>query len=273
MTKRWMMGVAAATLTVATAVAAQAADLPTRKEAPAPVFVPPPFSWTGVYIGAHAGAGWSSGRATTTGYAAGFPVLAINWPTGSNGGGNTGFIGGGQAGYNWQTGQFVLGVETDFDGTSLSRNKSIIGPGFIDPFGHNDFLTSNGSEKLNWLGSTRARVGYAVTSDNRLMIYGTGGFAYGGGNEHLNVFDTNNGWLWYNSQSKTRTGWTIGGGVEYAITYNITLRAEYLYYDLGSQTLTTTGNIAALNAFPGSFASTKVNFDGSVVRAGVNYKF
>src|SRR5271157_379979 len=205
MKNRWLMGAAAAALTAAGVVAAYAADLPTRKEAPVPVFVPPPFTWTGFYIGANAGGVWSSGSATTTGYAAGFPVLAVSWPTGSNGGGNTGFIGGGQAGYNWQTGAFVLGVETDFDGSSLSRSHSVIGPGFVDPVlvTRNDFLTANGSQRLDWLGSTRARVGFVATPDNRLMFYGTGGFAYGGGSGHLNIYDINNGWFWSNSQSNT----------------------------------------------------------------------
>src|SRR5579871_100128 len=111
MTRRWLMGAAAAALTVAEAVIAQAADLPTRKEAPAPIFVPPPFTWTGFYIGLNAGAVWGSGgNASSTLYANGFPFLYKIWPGGGFGNGNTGFIGGGQAGYNWQTGAFVLGV-------------------------------------------------------------------------------------------------------------------------------------------------------------------
>ena len=140
MKNRWLMGAAAAALTVAGAVSAQAADLPTRKEAPAPIFVPPPFTWTGFYIGGNAGGIWGTGgNASTTVYANGFPWLYNVWPGGGGGNGNTGFIGGGQAGYNWQTGAFVLGVETDFDGTSLKRDKSFIGPRFIDPIhGFND---------------------------------------------------------------------------------------------------------------------------------------
>ena len=120
MTNRWLVGAAAVALTVAGSFAAQAADLPTRKEAPAPVFVPPPFTWTGFYIGLNAGAVWGSGSVSSTLFASGFPVLESEWPGGNLGGSQTGFIGGGQAGYNWQTGSFVLGVETDFDGTDLS---------------------------------------------------------------------------------------------------------------------------------------------------------
>jgi outer membrane immunogenic protein len=277
MTNRWLMGSAAAALTVAGAFAAQAADLPTRKEAPAPVFIPPPFTWTGFYVGVNAGGIWSNGgNASTTIFAQGFPFLTTDWPNGSFGSSNSGFIGGGQAGYNWQTGSFVLGVETDFDGSSLSRSRSFIGPSFVEPInGFNDNFSANGSVRLNWLGSTRARVGWAVTPDNRLMIYGTGGVAYGGGSAHLNVFDADNGWFWSSgNNSATRTGWTIGGGAEYAFTNNIIFGAEYLYYNLGSRTLTVTPNLAASNFFgPTAFSSTKVNFDGSVIRARLSYKF
>ena len=277
MTKRWMMGTAAAALTIAGAFAAQAADLPTHKEAPAPMFVPPPFTWTGFYVGLNAGAVWGgNNNASTTLYANGFPLLTNYWPTGGFGNSNTGFIGGGQAGYNWQTGAFVLGVETDFDGSSLSKSRSLVGPAFTDPiFGINDYFSANGKASLDWLGSTRARVGFVATPDNRLMFYATGGVAYGGGSANLNVYDAVDGWAWYSgSHSTTRTGWTLGAGVEYAITNNIILGAEYLYYDLGSRTLTTVPNAAASSFFGTQvYSSTKVNFDGSVVRARLSYKF
>src|SRR5271166_3101218 len=98
MTNRWLMGAAAAAMTVAGAFAAQAADLPTRKEAPAPIFVPPPFSWTGFYIGGNAGGIWSSGgNSNTTLYTAGIPFanfqLANVFPNGSLGNSNSEFIG------------------------------------------------------------------------------------------------------------------------------------------------------------------------------------
>ena len=277
MTYRRLMGVAAAALTVAGAVAVQAADLPTRKEAPAPVFVPPPFTWTGFYVGLNAGGIWgSSGNRSTTVFANGFPFLTTVWPGGGVGSGNGGFIGGGQAGYNWQTGAFVLGIETDFDGTSLSKSRSVIGPTFLDPIhGLNDYLTANGTVRLDWLGSTRARVGFVATPDNRLMFYGTGGFAYGGASAHLNVWDAVDGFYWQSgNRSNTRTGWTLGAGVEYAWTNNWTIGAEYLYYNLGSRHLQTVPNLAASNFFGAAiFSDTKVNFDGSVIRARVNYKF
>ncbi len=274
------MGAAAAALTVAGAFAAQAADLPTRKEAPVPVFVPPPFTWTGFYIGVNAGGIWNSGgNSQTTLFAGSIPFasfqLANVFPNGSLGSSNSGFIGGGQAGYNWQTGAFVLGVETDFDGTTLHKDINVIGVNFIEPVrGLNDFFTANSSIRLNWLGSTRARVGYVVTPDNRLMLYGTGGFAYGGGSANLNVFDAVNGWgFTTNGGGKTRTGWTAGGGVEYAWTNNITFGAEYLYYNLGTRYINTFPNVAASTFFGPVSSSTRIKFDGSVVRARLNYKF
>ena len=126
MIHRWLIGVASAALVVTGAVSAQAADLPTRKEAPPPVFVPPPFTWTGFYIGANAGGIWGQGGAWTAVYANGFPWSTLIFQRLAEvnlGNSNTGFIGGGQAGYNWQTGSWVFGVETDFDGSSLSRSR------------------------------------------------------------------------------------------------------------------------------------------------------
>ena len=109
---------------------------------------------------------------------------------GSLGSGGTGFIGGGQAGYNWQTGAFVIGVETDFDGSTVGRDFHFSSTPFGGPglFG-GDVLNVNAKADLSWLGTTRARLGWVATPDNRLMIYATGGVAYGGGSAHFNVFE------------------------------------------------------------------------------------
>ncbi len=281
MTKRWMMGVAAAALTVATAVAAQAADLPTRKAPPAPIFVPPPFTWTGFYVGLNAGGVWSSGSRNATLYAPGSDVFLSNYFPGGIGNNQSGFIGGGQAGYNYQSGAAVFGIETDFDGTSLSKTFNYTST----PFGSvvngvivpnplvGDSLSVHAKASLDWIGTVRGRIGFVATPDNRLLIYGTGGFAYAGGSTNFSVYDATQGAYWNGSPSSTRTGWTIGGGVEYAITNNITIKGEYLYVDLGSQNLNTVGNLAAQTVFPGTYATAKINYDASIFRAGVNYKF
>jgi outer membrane immunogenic protein len=276
MMNRWLKGVAVAALTAVGAVAAQAADLPTRKEAPAPVFVPPPFTWTGFYVGLNAGGIWpSGGRNANIFDPDGLGFVTAGFP-GGLGSQSAGFIGGGQAGYNWQTGAFVLGVETDFDGTTLSKSFNNVGTPFGPTAGAalaGDFLSVNGKTSLSWLGTTRARVGFVATPDNRLMIYATGGVAYGGGSTSFNAFDSTEGAFWSGSPSSTRVGWTIGGGVEYAITNNITIKGEYLYADLGSSSFTTAGNLASTTFFPGVYVSGKVDYTASIFRAGVNYKF
>ena len=281
MMNRWLKGVAIAALTALGTVAAQAADLPTRKEAPAPVFVPPPFTWTGFYAGVNAGAIIRSGSSNN--FSIFDPNAGIdgnfiaNSLLGGSGGGRTGFIGGGQAGYNWQTGAFVLGVETDFDGTTLSRSFNNVGTPFagagVPAILQGDFLSVNGKASLSWLGTTRGRVGYVVTPDNRLMIYATGGVAYGGGSSNFSVFDSTTGSFFTGNPSSTRVGWTIGGGVEYALTNNVTIRGEYLYADLGSTTFNTVGNAAAATFFPGVVASGKFSYNASIARAAINYKF
>jgi outer membrane immunogenic protein len=280
MMKRWLKGVAVAALVGFGAVAAQAADLPTRKEAPAPVFVPPPFTWTGFYVGLNAGGIWPSGSRSASlfdpdaGIDGGF--LNASFP-GGLGSQSAGFIGGGQAGYNWQTGAFVLGVETDFDGSTLSKSFNNIGSPFVGPIAAaaglgNDFLTINGKNSLTWLGTTRARLGFVATPDNRLMIYATGGVAYGGGNSQFTAFDATTNTFWNGNPSSSRVGWVIGGGVEYAVTNNITIKGEYLYADLGSSSF---NNIATTTSpvFAGTTVSGKVGWNASIFRAGVNYKF
>jgi outer membrane immunogenic protein len=277
MMNRWLKGVAVAALTAVGAVTAQAADLPTRKEAPAPVFVPPPFTWTGFYVGVNAGAVISNGSRNINLFDPNASVDAnifANSLPGLGSNNKTGFIGGGQAGYNWQTGAFVLGVETDFQGTTLSRTTNVIGPTFLLPStGASDFFNLNSKTSLDWLGTTRGRVGFVVTPDNRLMIYGTGGVAYGGGSNNFSFFDNTTGAFWTGNPSSSRVGWVAGGGVEYAWTNNWTIRAEYLYADLGSKNFTSVGNAAAATFFPGVYVSGHTDYRASIARAAINYKF
>jgi outer membrane immunogenic protein len=278
MINRWLKGVAIATLTALGTVAVQAADLPTRKEAPAPVFVPPPFTWTGFYVGLNAGGIWPSGsRSATIVAPAAFPFPVSTFFPGGLGSQSAGFIGGGQAGYNWQTGAFVLGVETDFDGTTLSKSFDSVGTPFIGTgvptvlLG--DTLAVHAKTSLSWLGTTRARLGFVATPDNRLLIYATGGVAYGGGSANFSVFDAMTGSFWAGNPSSTRVGWTVGGGVEYALTNNWTIKGEYLYADLGKSNFNSLGNTAALINFPGVAVTGHINYNASIFRAGVNYKF
>ena len=221
---------------LALAGSAMAADLPSRK-APVSYIAPPPvFTWTGFYVGLNAGAAFRVGNNNNNnGFFAG----------NNNGGNSTGFVGGGQVGYNWQSGAIVWGLETD------AQYRSNIGNG-----ANNGFFNGGNSNNGGFYGTTRGRLGYAFSP--MVMAYITGGAAYGNvANNGFNPFgfgfNTNNG-------SNFRLGWTGGAGVEFAMTPNWSIKAEALYNDLGRSNQ---------NAFFGN--NTRNTF--VVARLGVNYKF
>ena len=187
-----------AALLASVATGAFAADLPTRKGAPpAPAQVyAPPFSWTGFYVGVNGGWGWSD-------------LSSTNFSNGNGG------IFGGQAGYNLQMGQFVGGVEADLDGTDISSRN-------VYALGTNKFSTG-------LLTTERVRGGLAI---DRALLFLTAGYA--GVDTRASYNDTVFGTA--NSQSSWRNGGAFGGGVEYALTNNISLKGEYLYMPFASQT-------------------------------------
>ena len=216
--KKYLLASVAA-LGLIAAGAASAADLPSRKgPIAAPVYIPPVFTWTGFYVGGNAGYGW--GNVNTNGFA--------------NVGDVDGFVGGGQIGYNYQMGQFVLGLEADIQGADLSSGSNL---GLV-------------RVKTDYFGTVRARVGVAF---DRFMPYVTGGWAYG------NVKTSIPG-IGFSSDKSHTGGWVIGGGLEYAVTNNLIAGVEYLYVDLGDKSILTG-------------AGTKVGTDFSVVRARLSYKF
>jgi outer membrane immunogenic protein len=201
--------------------AAQAADLP-RRGAPQQRFTPAVQSvpmWNGLYFGLNGGAIW--GDFTKGG-------SAID--------GKTSFTGGLTAGYQQQFGQFVAGVEADYNYSGLS------GRGLTAPAG----IATKG--ELTSFGTARGRLGVAF---DRALVYGTGGLALG-----QMSFKGAPG-----SVSSSKTGYVIGGGLEYAFTQNISLKTEYLYMPLGATSLGVLG--------PG----TKAGVSPHIVRAGVNYRF
>ena len=253
--------------------AASAADLP-RRAAP-PVFVPiPVFTWTGAYLGVNAGYVFSErDTVRTTGIGAlqgnvdrGFRQAAIGVQ-------QEGFTAGGQVGYNYQFtpgSGIVVGLEADAAYTDLQRTRTDI------RFNPNT-LTNTYRSEMSFLGTVRGRLGYAF---DRFLVYGTGGFAYGDVSQSV-AFQTNVPVAYSGARSNIETGYAYGGGIEYALPTDsflnffkssaVTIKAEYLRYDLGSRSITVANTNTAI--FPGAGYIARFRTEGSVARAGINYKF
>ena len=191
-----------------------AADMPTK----APIYKAAPmayYDWSGFYIGGHAGGGWSNPSYTNlanTSTFGGAPVGSTFSQTGS------GFIGGGQIGYNWQAGPWVYGLEASFSGSTIKATST-------------NFVDDNFENKLKSLLLVTGRIGYAF---NNWLLYGKGGYA--GGNRSASVSDTGvvSPGVGSGSAKAWHSGWTIGTGVEYGLTQNWILGLEYDYVRLGS---------------------------------------
>jgi outer membrane immunogenic protein len=227
---------------------AMAADLPRRTLAPAPApFVAVPvFTWTGFYVGVNAGYGFNANSGDDYTFVPGVGLVY----TGDNGS-DGGFVGGAQVGYNMQFGSFVAGVEADIQYADIGGGNN---NGFFNGF------NNNGNNGVDWFGTVRARLGVAF---DRVLVYATGGLAYGeGGDDNAFVF---NGVV-YRNNDDIRVGWTLGAGVEYAITNNLTVKLEGLYVNLGDNN---DNNVFFNNAAFGRNRETEFG----VVRAGLNFKF
>ncbi|TLG73975.1 outer membrane beta-barrel protein [Methylocystis sp. B8] len=273
---------------VLTAGTALAADLPHYK-APLPPPPPPPPLWTGFYVGLNAGGTWANNNS----------IYVTNWPAGGafsvanlllsgslSANNGAGFIGGGQIGYNWQfyNGSLVAGIEADIQGIAGSRGGSnswaavpiatiTIGD---TPVPINLLSNVNVRRSLDYLGTVRGRLGWLFTPT--LLVYGTGGLAYGGVNVNVSNFQalTLGGLIipaqfGAGSLSDTRVGWTAGGGIEWMFWPNWSAKAEYLYYDLGTAAgsavnVGLAGTVVSISQF-------STRFNGNIVRAGVNYHF
>lgn len=223
----------------------------------APVSVPhvwtKSYDWTGFYVGLHGG---YTGGSTNAGFT-GFPELDFPLVR-SFSIGTSGFIGGGQIGYNYQIGKLVIGTESDISWVNNKASSFSSGSIFGVPF------TLGATQGLDWLSTTRVRLG--LTPADRVLFYGTGGLAVG----HVSA-STNLGFpliSYIGADSSMRAGWTAGAGAEYAVGNNLTARLEYLYYDLGG---------ASVVGFPNLFnppfeTHTHFSMTGQIVRGGVNYK-
>jgi outer membrane immunogenic protein len=238
--KKIMLGAIA--LLAIGAAPALAADLPARTYTKAPVVVPPAvYSWTGFYVGASVGghAGHGSDPAVfgfNTWFGPPDNTTAANaWPNTLK---PSGFAGGGQVGYNWQVSNFVFGAEADIVGLTGTASRNIA---FPINFGSQSSFVGD-SAKDNWMATLRARGGLAF---DRLLLYVTGGAAFSNWSIGHSYSDQAGATPTNVSTSTTRSGWTVGGGLEYAITNNWTVRGQYLYANFGTfnNTLTMTSGV------------------------------
>src|ERR1700730_7151250 len=281
--KRILIG-SVAVVSLLSATSGFAADLSPRMYAKAPLATAVVYDWTGFYIGGNAGYSW--GRERTDGNLTGTqnvsvfrtagPTLISSVTTAAalplSGRGNMdGFIGGGQIGYNWQSSKWLFGLEADFQGSDERATPDVCTvAGF--PLG-SSILTAN--YKLDWFGTARGRVGFLAT--DRVLLYATGGLAYG----HFSA----NAPLVPLSWGSTRAGWTVGAGAEAAIDRNWSVKLEYLYMDLGyiggsGATATTVANAPNTPALGFNTVTTttltsafNTRFTDNIVRVGVNYRW
>ena len=261
--------------------AASAADLP-RRAAPPPVFTPVPvFTWTGAYFGINAGYAFDASSNNTNSF--GVPAPYGNGTTAFFSQRNQeGFTGGGQIGYNFQFtpgSGIVVGVEADAQYLDFgrSRNNAFL----VGPLAPGYYVTDpRGLSSLDFFGTVRGRIGYAF---DRVLFYGTGGFAYGSGSADRSFGG-------YAGNDSFRTGWAVGGGIEYALPTDsflnffrssaVTLKVEGLYVNLDNnngraQAPLVGAAISPVGLVPVySLAGASRNENAfAVVRAGLNYKF
>jgi opacity protein-like surface antigen len=264
----------------------KAANPPNKK---GPLGAPPPRPvWTGPYVGLNAGVAFGGDNKvyySTRPVAAGFDLGATGLGAGVFGNSNAGFIGGGQLGYNYQlTNRALVGLEADIQGVAGGSGVSTAvnaAPSVNFP-GNNLLGALTSSQKLDYIGTARGRIGYLFTPTT--LFYATGGLAYGQSelnatSQLLNVTPVGVvAGLGFGaaSYSNMRVGYAVGGGLEWMFMPNWSAKAEYLYYDLGGINISTPQ--MSINPATGSVSSTVATYfhshaDGQIVRAGLNYHF
>lgn len=199
------------------------------------------FNWSGFYVGGYAGYGWGRTTSTDIGDSAGTPWYVLGSKTSAK---PDSFVGGGQAGFNVQSGNWVWGAEADFGSLRLSGHKGI--------YGGDTFVTTDSSYDATF----RARFGYAV---DRSLFFVTGGGILANFNSMVSRPTT----AFFTTDTGSQWGWTIGGGWEYALDAVWSIKAEYLYYDVAKK---------QVNSGPGG-NRWDIENTGNLVRLGINYKF
>jgi outer membrane immunogenic protein len=232
-------------LAIALSACAASAALAADMALPALIPPPPPYNWSGIYIGGNLGAAWTGGS---------FTDPAGNTFSGTS---SAQFVGGGQVGANYEFwGGAVIGVEADFDWLANTGTTSST---ILDTFGNTDSLTANN----RWLTTVTGRLGYAF---DRVLVYGKGGGAWVGASTPT---ITING-APFSTNINSNWGWTAGAGVEWAFWGAWSVRAEYDYVGLNSQSFTvpaTAPGAIAGDVFTGNSRSVQL------LTAGINYKF
>jgi outer membrane immunogenic protein len=263
--------------------AASAADL-ARPYTKAPPLIEPVWSWTGFYVGANGGYSWGRSRTDASFFntVTGVPVVLPAGSVTSSGFDMNGGVAGGQAGYNWQTNNWVWGLEADIQWsgekgrTSYLCSATLIGgpclPGltFLPPGVTGTTLTLD--QNLQWFGTVRGRAGILATP--QVLLYATGGLAYGSikttgtlaGTTGILVIGPVGS---VGSTTDTRVGWTVGAGIEGKITRDWSAKLEYLYMDLGRF------DSGPFSLAPASTIGVNVSsrFTDHILRAGINYQF
>jgi outer membrane immunogenic protein len=249
--KIFLLGGAA--LALVAAAPAFGADLPARTYTKAaPAYVAPIYNWTGFYIGGHIGGGW--GREGSTELAPG----TLAFPTGTvfTGHNTSGFLGGVQGGFNWQASpNFVLGIEGEYTWMGLRGTSTTVS--IVNGF------TSTSAVNANDVALVTGRAGYAA---NDWLFFVKGGGAWGEGKSSGTGTLANGTFFDSTSSSSNRSGWVIGGGVEWGFAPNWSAKIEYNHIDFGSTTVAIASSTGTT-----SFVSSSDRID--VVKAGVNYRF
>jgi outer membrane immunogenic protein len=258
--------VGAVMMTAALTAPGLAADLGARSYTKAPALAPV-STWSGFYVGGNLGYGWGNGNTDVSFN----PFVNSGFNNTSLGARSTGVVGGAQAGYNWQMGSLVTGLEADIQGSGIKGSASAAPTSSVFPVDPRDLISSE--PKLSWFGTVRGRLGVTVTPE--LLLYGTGGLAYGHLNASANYSEPADATtappdVAPASISKTKVGWTAGAGAEWMFAHDWSAKLEYLYLDLGSD--------AAIGSFASPQAPTfQVGYTWhtreNIARVGVNYHF
>jgi outer membrane immunogenic protein len=260
----------------AMAVTASAADMPVRGPAMAPApYVAPIFTWTGFYVGVNAGAAWHGNDNCPGLYDYNYSTLQISHRVTAFGpacnSDDTAFTGGVQAGFNWQMGAVVFGLEGDVNWVGNESKQRFANYGYaIGGTTYN--YTLDGNPQSNMLGGIRGRLGWSF---DRALIYVTGGAAFrsSGDAEGIFVYKSDGTLLatYSSASNRNNVGWSLGGGLEWAFTNNVSFKIEYLHsqFDRGDGVYTTPVSVYRDYAFRNDSSRDSID----VMRFGINYRF